>query len=103
MSRYEVSEVHGAHRLLEQVGPDMLVMTDAGITSGGFFEHVRKLGAHALGALEAWACEHLAKQRRLCDGSVLASVPPTRNVRYPMPQRLWVRIISYRVPDARLS
>ncbi len=30
--------VHGAHRLLEQIGPEMLVLVDAGITSGGF-EH----------------------------------------------------------------
>ncbi len=84
MSRYEVWEVHAAHRLLDQVGPDMLVMTDAGITSGGFFEHVRKRGAHALGALEAGAWEQLPKQRRLGDGSVLAWVPPTRKVCYPM-------------------
>ena len=34
MDRYDVSEVHGAHRLLEQVGPDMLVLVDAGIISG---------------------------------------------------------------------
>src|SRR2546422_8819393 len=39
MDRYEVSEVHGAHRLVEQVGPNMLVLVDAGITSGGFLEH----------------------------------------------------------------
>src|SRR6266516_4213101 len=48
---YEVSEVHGAHRLLEQVGPNVLVLVDAGITSGGFLEHVRERGAHLLGAL----------------------------------------------------
>lgn len=42
MDRYDVSEVHAAHRLLDQVGPDMLVMSDAGITAGGFFEHVRE-------------------------------------------------------------
>jgi hypothetical protein len=84
ISHYEISEVHGAHRLLEQVGPDMLVMTDAGITSGGFFEQVRQHQAHALGALEAGAWEHLSKQRRLCDGSVLVWVPPSRNVCYPM-------------------
>ena len=39
---YHVSEVHGAHRLLEQVGRNMLVLVDAGITSGGFIEHVRE-------------------------------------------------------------
>ena len=31
---YEVSEVHGAHRLLEQIGRNMLVLVDAGITGG---------------------------------------------------------------------
>ncbi len=74
---YEVSEVHGAHRLLEQIGPEMLVLVDAGITSGGFLEHVREQRAHALGALEAGAWEHLSRQRRLADGSVLAWVGPT--------------------------
>ncbi len=34
IERYDVSEVHGAHRLLEQIGPNMLVMVDAGITGG---------------------------------------------------------------------
>src|SRR5437899_58026 len=49
IDRYDVSEVHGAHRLVEQVGPNMLVMVDDGITSGGFLEHVRERGAHLLG------------------------------------------------------
>jgi hypothetical protein len=48
---YTVSEVHGAHRLLELMGPDMLVMTNAGITSGGFFEHVRERGRAWAGSL----------------------------------------------------
>src|SRR2546429_6441855 len=60
IGRYDVSEVHGAHHLLEQVGPDMLVMVDAGITSCGFLEHVRERRAHALGALEAGVWEHLS-------------------------------------------
>src|SRR5437762_12016597 len=34
---YTVSEVHGAHRLLSQVGPNMLVLVDAGITGGEGF------------------------------------------------------------------
>jgi hypothetical protein len=59
MDRYDVSEVHGAHRLLSQLGPDMLVMVDAGITSAGFFEHVRSRRSHALGALQAGTWEHL--------------------------------------------
>ncbi len=103
IDRYDVSEVHGAHRVVEEVGPDMLVLVDAGITSGGFFEHVRARRAHVLGALEAGAWEHLPRQRRLADGSVLAWVPPTRGVQYPMQRGMWVRLISYRVTDERLG
>jgi len=105
MGRYDISEVHGAHRLLEQVGPDMLVMADAGIISGGFVEHVRERCAHVLGALEAGAWEHLEHQRRLADGSVLAWVPPTRKgqAQYPVHRGMWVRIISYRITDERLG
>ncbi|HEY6410799.1 MAG TPA: IS4 family transposase, partial [Ktedonobacteraceae bacterium] len=102
---YAVSEVHGAHRLLEQIGPDMLVMVDAGITSGGFMEQVRERHAHVLGALEAGAWEHPEHQRRLADGSVLAWVPPTRkgHAHYPVQRGMWVRIISYRLTDERLG
>ena|SRR5438034_1313694 len=103
MSRYDVSEVHGAHQLLAQIGPNMLVLVDAGITSAGFFEHVRTQGGHALGALQAGTWEHLPKQRRLVDGSVLAWVNPTRNAQYPSRQGMWVRIISSRVTDERLG
>src|SRR6266446_6684743 len=105
IDRYEVSEVHGAHRLVEAIGPDMLVLVDAGITSGGFFEHVRARRAHVLGALEAGAWEHLPRQRRLADGSVLAWVGPTRPgaALYPVREGMWVRIISYRVTDERLG
>ena len=105
MGHYEVSEVHGAHRLLEQVGPEMLVLVDAGIISGGFVEHVRERHAQVLGALEAGAWDHLDHQRRLCDGSVLAWVPPTRKgqAQYPVHRGMWVRIISSRLTDERLG
>ena len=100
-----VSEVHGAHRLLEQVGRNVLVLVDAGITSGGFIEHVRERGAHLLGALEAGVWEQLSHQRRLSDGSVLAWVGPTPpgSAKYPLRGGMWVRIISYRVTDERLG
>src|SRR5438105_10096799 len=103
MSRYDVSEVHGAHQLLTQIGPNMLVLVDAGITSAGLFEHVRTQGGHALGALQAGTWEHLPHQRRLADGSVLAWVAPTRNAQYPWQRGMWVRIISYRVTDERVA
>jgi hypothetical protein len=96
LHHYAVSEVHGAHRLLLQVGPNTLVLMDAGITSGGFLEHARARKAQALGALEAGAWEQPAQQRRLADGSVLAWVGPTRpsQAHYPVRRGMWVRIIS---------
>ncbi len=105
IDRYDVSEVHGAHRLLEEVGPEMLVMVDAGLTSGGFLEHARQQRAHVLAALEAGAWEHLSRQRRLADGSVLAWVDKSRpgQAHYPLREGMWVRIISYRVTDERLG
>ena len=85
--------------------PNMLVMVDAGIISGGFVEHVRERRAHVLGALEAGVWEHLGHQRRLADGSVLAWVGPTRtgDAKYPVRGGMWVRIISYRMTDERLG
>jgi hypothetical protein len=103
MDRSDVSEAHGVHQLLAQIGPNMLVLVDAGITSAGFFEHVRRQGGHALGALQAGTWEHLPHQRRLADGSRLSWVPPTRNAQYPSQRGMWVRIISYRVTDERVA
>ena len=105
LDRYDVSEVHGAHRLVEQVGGDMLVLMDAGITSGGFLEHLRHQRAHGLGALEAGVWENVTGQRRLSDGTVLAWIAPSRpsQAHYPVQQGVWVRIISYRVTDERLG
>jgi Transposase DDE domain/Insertion element 4 transposase N-terminal len=105
ISPYEESEVHGAHGLLGQIGRDMLVLVDAGITSGGFLEHAREQGGHVLAALEAGVWEHLGRQRRLSDGSVLAWVEPGKpgSARYPLRKGMWVRLISYRITDERLG
>jgi hypothetical protein len=100
---YNVSEVHGAHQLLSQIGRDTLLLVDAGITGGGFFEHVRDQGGHILGAVQAGTWENLSKQRRLADGSVLAWLNPSRWVKYPMKKGMWIRIISYRLTDERLG
>ena len=103
LDRYDVSEVHGAYRLLGQLGPDMLLLVDAGLISGAFIEQVRARRAHVLGALEAGAWEQPKQARRLSDGSVLAWVEPTQGGRYRQQRGMWVRIISYRVTDARLG
>lgn len=103
MDRYDVSEVHGTYRLLSQIGPDMLLLVDAGLISGAFIEQVRARRAHVLGALEAGAWEQPKTARRLADGSVLAWVTPSHTSRYRQQRGMWVRIISYRVTDARLG
>jgi hypothetical protein len=103
MDRYDVSEVHGTYRLLSQIGPDMLLLVDAGLISGAFIEQVRARRAHVLGALEAGAWEHPKTARRLADGSVLAWVTPSHTSRYRQQRGMWVRIISYRVTDARVG
>lgn len=103
MDRYDVSEVHGAYRLLSQVGSDTLLLVDAGLISGAFIEQVRARRAHILGALEVGAWEQPKKACRLADGSVLAWVTPSHSSRYRQQQGMWVRIISYRVTDARLG
>lgn len=101
--RYDVSEIHGAHQLLKKMGRDTLFLVDAGITGGGFFEHIRDQKGHVLGALQAGTWENLSRQRRLADGSVLAWVNPSSRVKYPMKKGMWVRIISYRLTDERLG
>ncbi len=103
MDRYDVSEVHGAYRLLAQIGPDMFLLVDAGLISGAFIEQVRQRRAHLLGALEAGAWEQPKQARRLRDGSVLAWVEPSHSSCYRQQRGMWVRIISYRVTDARLG
>src|SRR5260221_7134876 len=105
IDRYAVSEVHGAHRLLDELGRDTLVLVDAGIISGGFLEHAGQRRVQVLGALEAGVWEHLPGQRRLADGSVLVWVPPTcpGQAHYPVQHGLWVRILSYQVTDERLG
>ena len=103
LDRYDVSEVHGAYRLLSQIGPEMLLLVDAGLISGAFIEQVRERNAHILGAVEAGAWEQPKRCRRLSDGSVLAWIEPAHGGQYRMQQGRWVRIISYRVTDARLG
>jgi DDE family transposase len=103
MDRYDVSEVRGAYRLLCQIGPDMLLLVDAGLISGAFIEQVRARRAHVLGALEAGAWEQPKQARRLRDGWVLAWVEPAHGGRYRQRHGMWVRIISYRVTDARVG
>src|SRR5260221_12520325 len=62
ISRYDGSEVHGAHRLLDELGRDTLVLVDAGIISGGFLEHGRQRRVPVLVAFEAGGCDGVPHQ-----------------------------------------
>jgi hypothetical protein len=102
---YLTSEQHGAHRLLDQIGPNQLITMDAGITSAGFLERVRSQRAHALGQLEVGVWEHPRAHHRLSDGSSIIRLYPTdtKKTKYPLHQSMWVRIIRYRLTDERLG
>ena len=102
---YLTSEQHGAHRLLDQIGPNQLITMDAGITSAGFLERVRSQRAHALGQLEAGVWEHPRESHRLSDGSSIIRLSPTdkKKTKYPLNQPIWVRIIRYQFTDERLG
>jgi len=98
-SRYDVSEVHGAHQLLTNRARHTLLV-DAGITGGGFLSMSVIMWPRAA-ALEAGAWRTF-QTAALADGSVLAWVTLTW-VKYPMKKGMWVRLISYRLTDERLG
>ena len=103
MDRYDVSKVHGANRLLSQIGT-----RHAGVSGcRADLRRLHRAGTPAqsdvLGALEAGAWEQPKRARRLADGSVLAWVMPSHSGRYRQQRGMWVRIISYRVTDARVG
>jgi hypothetical protein len=102
ISRYDESEVHGSHTLLCLIGPNMLLLVDAGIISAGFVQAVRNRGGHVLASLPSGMWEK-GPRRRLKDGSQLVQLKPNRRGCYPLNKPIWVRIISYRITDERLG
>jgi hypothetical protein len=103
ISRYDVSEVHGAHRLLEQVGPDMLVMVDAGITSGGFVSMCVSAERMPWGP---WKPGRGNSWPPTPPGGWLGAGlggPTSRSGPLSSASGMWVRIISYRLTDERLG
>jgi hypothetical protein len=58
-----------------------------------------------LGALEEGAWQHLPRQRRLADGSLLVWLEAGKAsaARYRLRQGMWVRILPYHITDERLQ
>jgi hypothetical protein len=97
MDRYDVSEVHGAYRLLAQVGRDRLVLVDAGLISDAQSSCLENPGSRDLGTAETGS-----SPGRWLDVGMVAPAH-SGHARYRQQQGLWVRIISYLVTDARLG
>ncbi len=95
------SEHHGAHRLLRSVTSDMLVTLDAGFQSIALWSGIRQTGAQVLGMLKQGTLQ--AQGQRLSDGSVLTQMAPTWRSLYPCTHALPVRVLSYRITDARVG
>lgn len=90
-----------AMALLQSLEPDMFLLHDANFTGFGFWQAIRQRRAHVMGPLPS---HHLSTYlRQLCDGSYLAAyVPSTKQAQAGMTPLL-VRVIEYRITDARLG
>jgi Transposase DDE domain/Insertion element 4 transposase N-terminal len=90
-----------AEQVLSKLGPEMFLLHDAQFTGPAFWKQVRARGAHVMGPLPA---HHLPTyQRKLSDGSYLASYPRSKRQGQTTSQPLVVRVIEYRITDPRLG
>jgi len=95
------AEVSLAYDLLAHLEPDMLVLHDAQFTGLLFWRAIRACRAHVMGILPR---HHLSTYlRQLSDGSYLAVYQPSRHQRRAGITPLLVRVIEYRITDARLG
>jgi hypothetical protein len=94
------SERVGAKRLLRSVGPDMLVLWDAGLHSYEMIERTLARGAHFLGCLPAGI--HLSGYQALPDGSWLVDLHQTNEKGRRTGAKLRLRLIEYTITDPAL-
>lgn len=79
----------------------MLLLHDAQFTGLGFWQAIRGRRAHVMGPLPS---HHLPTYvRQLSDGSYLAVYQPTKQQQRARIKPLLVRVIEYRITDARLG
>ena len=93
-----VSERDGAHLLVRSLTPHLLVTLESGYFGAALWFDISQQGASVLGRVPSHALKH--PQRGLSDGSVLATMQCRRDGRRLV---VPVRVISYRVTDARIA
>ncbi len=90
-----------AEEILPSLEPDMFLLHDAQFTGLRFWQAIRARGAHVMGPLPS---HHLPTYlRQLSDGSYLAAYVPSKKQRQEGIKPLLVRVIEYRITDARLG
>jgi hypothetical protein len=90
-----------AEEVLPSLEPDMFLLHDAQFTGLRFWQAVRARKAHVMGPLPS---HHLPTYlRQLGDGSYLAAYVPSQKQEQEGLKPLLVRVIEYRITDARLG
>jgi hypothetical protein len=97
----EVAEQTLAQAILPSLSADMWLLHDAQFTGLRFWQAIRAHRAHVMGPLPT---HHLPTYlRQLSDGSYLAAYVPSRAQVREGIKPLLVRVIEYRITDARLG
>ena len=105
LSRYDVSEVHAAHRLLDELGGTRCCWWTPASSRAAFWSTHASAGCRCWGPWKP-ACGSTCRANdvwpmaRYWSGSLPAAQGRRK---YPVQRGLWVRILSYRVTDARLG
>jgi hypothetical protein len=90
-----------AEQLLPSLEPDMFLLHDAQFTGLRFWQAIRAQGAQVMGPLPS---HHLPTYlRQLSDGSYVAVYQPSKQQEHEGIKPLVVRVIEYRITDARLG
>lgn len=90
-----------AEQVLPSLEPDMFLLHDSQFTGLRFWQAIRARQAHVMGPLPS---HHLPTYlRQLDDGSYLAAYLPSSKQEHEGIKPLVVRVIEYRITDARLG
>jgi hypothetical protein len=103
LGAYTRHETHGAHEVLRQVQPGMLVTHDAGLFGGGLWQGLRARGAQVLSAIAEPILLGTGEREALSDGSYLTWLQPAKGAVYPLEAAMRVRVIEYQVSDPQLG
>jgi hypothetical protein len=101
LSDRTASEQRLAYEVVPSLEPDMFLLHDAQFTGLQFWHTLRAQQVQVLGPVPS---HHLPSyERQLCDGSYLACYQPSPQQKREGFTPMWVRVIEYRITDARLG